>query len=1185
MNFFTHAVNEPPGHLRKLVLVMKLTIVLMIAAMMQVSAATFAQKVTLHKSNATLESIFTDIRNQTGYDFLGDAKLIRQANPVTIDVKDAPLQDVLDQCFQGQNLTYTIEEKTVVVKEKDPSLAEKNHDFLNPSGNITGTVTDSVGTPLIGATISLLNTKYAAITDDEGRFTLSSVPNGNYNIVVTYIGYKKFIKAIEIKGSDLNMESIVLHSEKGELKEVVISTGYQTLPAERATGSFDYIDNELLNRSVSTSILDRLNGVTSGLTFNTNSGAPGSTPGGNINNQSTITINGRSTINSNPNPLIVVDNFPYDGDINNINPNDVESITILKDAAAASIWGAFSGNGVIVITTKKGNYNQPIKVSFNSNVTLIGKPDLYYTPMLNSSDYINMEEYLFANGYYTSTIANGYSPISPVVDILNQEQNGLISTADANSQINALRSQDVRSDENKYFYRTGVDQQYALNLSGGGKFNKYYFSAGYDNNLPNVVTNQYNRLTLNGNDSYSLLNNKLELTSNIVLTEQNNFSSGAASPGALGYPYEKLADANGNPLPVYDQWRKEFIDTAGSGQLLNWIHYPLNDLNSQNNKTGLTDYRLNFGAKYKIIPELNLNLMYQYENSATTGNDLLYQNSFYVTNLINSYTQINGNSVTRPIPLGDILNTNNSNASNENFRTQINYIKDFNPKNSLTAIAGAEIRDVTTSAIENRFYGYDNDLETSLPVDYVDYFPLYATRNSSLVPYINNNSSTAYHFLSYFTNAAYTYDNKYILSASARKDESNIFGVDINQKGVPLWSVGASWQLNKEKFYHVDWLPNLKLRVTDGYNGNINPNLAAVVTASANSHSQFGSPALQINNAPNPELSWEKVNTANFGIDFGLIKNILTGSFDYFIKNGRNLIGTAPIDPTTGISQFSGNVASMNGNGFNVNLESHLLNSTFKWTIDYLLSYANNKTTSYYLNEPSISSQLNNLSSINPIVGYPLYSIFALKWAGLTHQTGDPQVFLDGNISSDYSSILSSTNLNNLKYMGSAVPLYFGSIRNTFSYKQLSLSFNIIYKLDYYFRRTGLNYYSLFGGIAYGNADYTKRWQNPGDEAFTNVPSLIYPDNPSRDYVYQYSSVLVDNADNIRLQDVRLNYNFNKTEYKGLPFNNLSVYAYASNLLILWKANKDGIDPDVVPGTANVYPNPRSISIGVNANF
>jgi TonB-dependent SusC/RagA subfamily outer membrane receptor len=484
-------------------------------------------------------------------------------------------------------------------------------------------------------------------------------------------------------GKDLMVQ---LQDKVNELSEVVVHTGFQEVRRKTVTGSVDDVSNDLISRRVGPNILERLDGVTSGVLFNTNIAAG--------TNQSTITIRGRSTIFSNPNPLIVVDNFPYSGDINNINPDDVETITILKDASAASIWGALSGNGVIVITTKKGKLNQAPKLTFNTSETVGAKPNLYYLPILSTKDYIGVEEYLFGQGYYNSTYFGAFhNAVTPVVNLLYQDSLGQITPGQEQAGITALSGQDYRPGLDKYFYRPSLNSQVSLNLSGGGEHNQYFLSAGYDRDLSNLDRNDYSRVTVNGNNTYFLLNNRLELNTDLAFTASTTVNDNQGITG-VNYPYAQVADAHGNPLPVALGLNEPYIDTAGSGQLLDWHYRPLQELQNADNPTRLTDYRINFGARYTIRKGLDIRAYYQYGRGSSDNPNYMSQQTYYSRNLINEFTQLNNGIPNYIVPPGGILVENTAYYTVNNVRLQLNYADSVGRNGLLNVIGGAEVRDI-----------------------------------------------------------------------------------------------------------------------------------------------------------------------------------------------------------------------------------------------------------------------------------------------------------------------------------------------------------------------------------------------------------------------------------------------------------------------------------------------------------
>jgi hypothetical protein len=435
---------------------------------------------------------------------------------------------------------------------------------------------------------------------------------------------------------------------------------------------------------------------------------------------------------------------------------------------------------------------------------------------------------------------------------------------------------------------------------------------------------------------------------------------------------------------------------------------------------------------------------------------------------------------------------------------------------------------------------------------------------------------------------------KYLLTGTVRRDESNLFGVNENQKGVPLGSAGLSWQISREHFYErsrtAKWLPFLKLRVTDGYNGNINRSVSAYTTANVNpTQNNFGAINASIINPPNEDLRWEKIHVLNFGVDFSTHNDQFGGTAEYYLKTGLDLIGESPVDPTTGVTSFTGNTANILDRGVDFTFHANNTFGTIRWNSILLFSYVKDKVTKYDQQLAALNNYLNP-SGLNPLVGHPLYSVYALRWEGLDHLTGDPKGYINGSgqapgqVTEDYNTILYSPDLSNLIYKGTVNPTYFGGWRNSLFWRQWGLSCNIVYKLGYFFRRPSINYTTLFSGISPGHPDYDRRWQNPGDELHTNVPSLPIPnlttDQP-RDVFYENSTVLVENGDQVRLQDVQLTYDISRVGHPKLPMQQLRVYLYANNLGIIWKANHVGIDPDFV----STIPNPRTLALGVKASF
>jgi TonB-linked SusC/RagA family outer membrane protein len=1159
----------------QLIIAMKISLILL-AISLHVSAAALSQQITLTVQKAPLREVMQSISKQTGYNFLLKNSLTKDAKPVTLTINKAPLKETLKLIFADQPFTYEIVDKSILIqpKEKRKKIAANLEEQDQQQGiRINGKVYDTKNRPLSGVSIHIKGSATGVITESNGSFKII-VPDDQSILVVTHIGFLS--TEFQVKG---NYQPVIRLKEMTEkLNQVeIVSTGYQTLPKERATGSFAQVSNELFNREVSTDVLSRLNGIAPSLQFNQKAGV------------TKLSIRGRSTIFANDEPLIVVDNFPFDGDINSINPNDVENVTFLRDAAAASIWGVRAGNGVIVITTKRGKIARQIQLGFNANFTFTDKPDLFYQSRMSTSDFIDVESKLFNAGKYDADLSNttNMPPLSPVVEILAQRREGTISQSAADQQINALRGNDIRNDLGKHFYQTGVNQQYAVNLSGGGEKYAYYFSSGYDRNISNQIGNDYNRITLNSNNTFIPVKN-LQIEVNLVQTistshMNNTVGNINVNTSMDAYPYTKLADANGNPLSIVKDYRYSFASDASKLGLLNWNYAPLLDKDLTSNVIKSNSTRINTSVRYTLLPGLNAELRYQFQRETNDLKVQYDQDSYYTRDLINRYTDLSSGGVDRNIPLGDILSLDKGTLNSHNGRAQVNFNKKFSA-HEITALAGFEAREVNTDGNSSRYYGYDPSTGSFANIDFGKSYMQYPIGYSSTIPGMGTINKTVDRFRSYFANAAYTYKNKYTLTGSARRDESNLFGVEANKKGVPLWSTGLLWRIDQEKFYGQNW-PELKLRMSYGENGNFDNSVTAFTTSRFVGSSYWVSqPYADLISPPNANLQWEKIKVFNVGLDISNRQRTVTASIDYYKKNSRDLIGIGPINPTTGFSTFKGNIAGINGSGVDLDLKTTNINRSIVWTTNFLLSYETNKVSNYTLKaDPSnmlidASSTLSNGGIFSPIVGKPLFSIYSYKYAGLS-STGDPQGYFNGRVTTNYDDLL-TTQPDSLLYNGRATPPFYGSLRNNISYKWLTFSFNISFKFGYYFRRQSISYSGLVSSNI-GHGDYELRWQKPGDEAKTDIPAFVYPVNVNRDLFYSRSSALVEKGDNIRLQDLQLSADLKQLFGNRIKINGLQFYVYANNIGLIWRANKQHLDPDY--GT--FIPPSRSIAFGLKANL
>ena len=1028
------------------------------------------------------------------------------------------------------------------------------------------------GKPLPGARVEL-GEGNLSIADKTGAFTMESVP-GSFQLTVSFIGM--VTREIPINLPLKEDLIIYLSPDTRQLQEVtVMSTGYQNLPVERVTGSFAAMDRELINRSVTTNFLDRLDNVVSGVAFNKGPGTGGEK----------LSIRGRSTLFANAEPLIVVDNFPYDGPLESINPNDIEQITVLKDAAAASIWGARAGNGVIVVTTIKGSQLAAPKVSFNASINYFQEPDPYYVPQMGMGDYIEIERMLFQNNYYRSQEnSSNRTALSPAVETLIAQREGKISESEAEAKLELYKGQDLRRELSRYFYRPRLNQQYALAVAGGSDHSSYLLSMGYDRNLQNIKGNQDDRWTFQVKHTWTLLQDKLNWSVGAYLTKSADINT-TAVPSTVAYG--SLADEEGNPRPIYTNLSERYINSLEGLPLLDWHNIPLNELGNLDQRNDRLDGRFQTSIDFELAKDLKIGASYQYWGFRGRDRNRNPEASYYVRDLVNRFTAIDENGlVSRPLPDGDILDLSETFSFSHTFRAQLTYQKYWSEKHRLSFLAGSEIRDLRQESNSVRYYGYDDKLGTSAAVDYISRFPYFYNPNSSrsIDPRTSHGGMTD-RFVSYYSNLGYTYANKWDATFSIRKDQSNFFGVATNQRGVPLWSAGLGWTLSEEPFSSFLNGAYLKWRGSYGYSGNLDKRLSGLLTAAYFTQPSYAFipniPGAFIQNPPNPALRWEKVGIWNTGLDFESQSGKYTASLELYSKKGQDLISQFEVPASTGFTSVTGNFATTQTSGLDIVVGINWLKGALKWKSDLLYSHIKEEVI-----QVDVAQSASNLVSAGfsalpaPIEGKPFFGIYSFPWAGLNPDNGNPMGFLDGEPSENYGAIISALSPDDLVFHGSARPTDFGSLRNSLSWKGFSLSVNISYRLGYYYRRRSIDYNTLLRGQQIGHGDFDKRWKEAGDELFTDVPSMPVSANSIRNSFYTYSEPLVERGDHIRLQDIRFSYSLDKKGRGDFPFSRVEFYTYANNLGILWKASNDKLDPDYQTVAART-----SFATGIKIDF
>lgn len=1001
-------------------------------------------------------------------------------------------------------------------------------------------------------------------TNKNGRFLLTSHQH-LVTLIISYVGYDRIDTVLTLPLAEPLIINLMANSQA--LEEVAVSTGYESLPQERVTGSFEQINTQLIERSVSANVLERLNGLTAAIQYDRWHESYNTT-----SNPVKMTIRGLSTLRAEDQPLIVLDGFPYEGDPYRINPNDVESISMLKDAAAASIWGARAGNGVLVITTKKGAFEQPWRINLTSSVSTGEKLDLRASHQISGSDFIDVEEMLFSRGFYNAQINSLSKPaLSPVIELLWKAREEEIDQETVRAAINGFRSYDVIDDFLHYVYRKPANQQYALSISSGTARRTHMFSAGLDRNREPLMANNFQRFTLRSNheirlgDRFSL---QVGAWYTNVLQDKPLVGAGVGyellTIGSKAiYPYARLADESGRPLAIAKDFRKSYIDTAGGGQLLDWAYRPLEEVN-QAQRIIAHDIRMQVAARYQLVSDLRAEVSYMQQNTVGENTAVYPGSSYYARNLVNQFTQASNSELKYIVPVGGVYQATHNRSSDYSVRGQLNYTKQWD-EHLLVGLAGGEMR-------QHRFlaqsgypvYGYDGSiLIYHTQVDFMNRYPTYdGLRGSLNIPQAVAMDDQTNRFVSVYANASYTFKHRYVLSASARRDASNVFGVRTNQRWTPLWSTGLAWTISEEPYYRSNWLPLLKARATYGYSGNIDPSASGYVVIRRGSYLGItGLPFASVNTPPNPNLRWEKIRTIDFGIDFETRGRRVSGSIDYYLKRTEDLLAGERNDRTLGFAVNAiTNSANTDGRGLDVVLHSRNLIGAFQWSTHLNFGFHKTVVSQYKESPASTIGYISHGGMVSLIENTIAFPMFSYRWLGLDSETGDPIGYLNGQASTAYLDIVNGTPIDELEFHGSRVPLYNTNLRNEFWLGPVGLSLTISGFFEYFFRKPSLSYFQLFNNWQ-GHSEFANRWEQPGDEIRTQVPSMAYPADLYRDAFYRDASVNVRKGDHIRLQDVRLSFTPKRIPLIADHVHHLEIYGYASNLGLLWTRNKERLDP------------------------
>ncbi|WP_316753334.1 SusC/RagA family TonB-linked outer membrane protein [Pedobacter gandavensis] len=1202
---------------------MKLIILLLIASILQVSANTFAQKISIDKKNADLKSVINEIRAQSGYDFFYDKEVIKEARPVTIKFKNIDLSEALVRIFKDQPISYTLAEadRAIILNERTKIVVKRNVD-LGINIDVSGKVVDENGQALPGATVRIKGTSTVVTTDINGMFSLKNVKENDL-ILVNFLGFKEK----ELKAS-ANLGTIGMTMNVANLEEVlVVSTGYQNLAKERVTGSFGSVTKAQLEKP-SVNIAQRLIGTNAGVQA-LSMDADGN-PMFEIRGQSTL-YNPSYDANTNKREvLVVVDGFPVQGGLASINPNDVESVTILKDAAAASIWGARSANGVIVVTTKKGKQGG-LKVEFSAFTRVGAKLDLdYVNPKASSAETVDYTKYSFdRNTFFVNSgvlESNYYYNYTPAQVALNEHKLGFLTTQQKDAELARLATLDNRQQIKDLLLENPLNQQYNLTLSGATQRMNNMVSMLFEKNQSNFKNTGNKKYMLNWRNN-SNLTSWLDLNLSAMLqhgdyTNNGVVLGGVSKPMTINpfipfsstsivanpdiqslAPFEMLQNPDGSFTDIGSEFYNPVIDRFIRKDLFpysDWSYNPAREINSRDITTKDYTTRLQAGLRIKLLEGLTFEPKVQLERYVANNRALYGEDSYTTRTIVNTAAAYNPATMnTAPIlniPKGSILDQSKSQYTVWSFRTQLAYDRRFGTDHEINAVAGTETYDRKAETFSSpRAFGFN---KTTNQVGIYPNgtgsaaVPLKNFLNSSqaILGYTNGFGYVRERTFSGYANASYTYKSKYTVSGSARFDAANYITDDPKYRYNPFWSVGGAWNVGKEEFIAAkDWIDALVIRTTFGYNGNVDrgTSFKPLISVGGSPNTYTNEYVAYLASLGNPMLRWEKTGILNAAVDFSFFKGKLFGKVDFYNKNSKDLIASVSIPSVNGSTTQRFNAAKLNNRGIEIELGTvQKLSKDLTWTGNVNLSYNYNKITDLYLVYQSpinmtYSATDPSSTSSGWVQGHNANALWLHKYVGI--QNGAPAV---AGADGQYQNLISyyPANWNGPDFLedyGTKVAPYTLGLINSFNYKNFNLSFIITGKMGHKFLRTGFDYPVQWSGTRVLPNKYLGEVLNADPSAIVPLPA----NDESEMYNYEnytpMMNYLLQSATHFRLQEVNLTYKLPALALKKMGLNGACIYIQGNDLLTV-VANDFKEDPEYQYGT--LKPSPKT-TLGIKFDF
>jgi TonB-linked SusC/RagA family outer membrane protein len=1113
----------------------------------------YGQTVTKVFSNTPLKTVLKEVEKQSGMSIMYETVDVNASPAVTASFNDASVATVLESVLDS-SLDYSIEGKIIVIYKKSGNVSAEKQQTLprqNTQRMIRGLVTDETDSPVVGATVIVKGTAINATTDINGEYTIVAEP-GNI-IVFSFLGYQ----SVEVEVSDRVVLDVKMAPAATPLDEVMV-VAYGVAKKSSFSGSAAVVHSQEITANPSASFEKSLQGKVAGLQVAAASGQPGAS--------TTYRIRGTGSLNGSNEPLYVIDGvattsadyskvadraYSTSSILSSLNPQDIESVTVLKDAAAASLYGSRAANGVVIITTKSGKSGEG-KLSFNAQLGVASVPKTF--DLMNSAEYYQV---VFSD-YYNTRMAAGHSAADAAL-WANAQTQGLITfnpfsmaqPFGADGKLVSGAHTIVDTDWQDEVFNPALTQDYNLSFSGGTDAVSYYVSGGYYNQDGTTPAANFKRYSGKANiDARIKKWLKAGLNTTFSYSEQNTEVASGAGASPL---YNALKFPSGVPVYLTDAQGNYILDEEGNKQF-NW----LNPVSKDFNPVAIPHMDIWLTKTYRFLASFYAQVEF------TKG--LTFKSTFS-PDYVSLYEIIFWNKEHGNGPAyGGRSERHQTHDLMFTSTNTLNYDTTLADNHHLSAMLGYEVWKSKREYALAQGTGFAFDFMTELDAAASALSPSSYTTQESLISYI--------------ARAEYDYAGKYFVSGSFRRDGSSVFGSD--NKWGNFWSAGASWRLDQENFIkNVHWINTLKVRASYGTSGN-NRGLEryqslGLWSASAD-YNYANASGFAHTQLSNPGLGWEKQAMLNLGVDFAFLSNRLYGSLEYFHKTSKDLLYEYPLPTSTGFESIMMNMAKVQNAGLEFELSANIIRGKeWNWNLQFNISGSRDKILDLAGDDDLPMDLQKKIWKI----GYSQYEFYMPTWAGVDPATGAPLWVKDNGTTSDYSS---ATN----EFQGRATPDFYGGLTNTVSWKGFDLSVFLFYSVG------GLVYDGLYATVLHeGNSpgsqlhkDALNAWTPTNTN--TNIPKYS---NSNSNLSNSASSRFLYDATYIKLKNVSLSYTLPSSAVNKLGFlAGARVFVNADNLYTWFKDDWKGYDDLDIYGIGGFSEDPtlpisRTVTIGLNVTF